>query len=118
MPHCVIEASQSLVDQFGADTLVEAVHQSAADSGLFDPEDIKTRLMPIAHYRCGSGSGRLAFIHCIVRIMPGRSEQQKAMLSNTVLNGLLSLSQQRVSLTVEVLDIDRACYSKRVLTEN
>ncbi len=44
MPHCVIECSADLARHPAVEQLVQAVHDAANSSGLFQTADIKTRL--------------------------------------------------------------------------
>ena len=62
-----------------------------------------------------TGSNKENFIHVTLRILSGRSEQDKLLLSNSVMSKLKSIQLVGASLTVEVVDIDRNSYSKQVV---
>ena len=91
-----------------------AVFSAAASSGLFEPDgrDIKVRAVAYDHYLTGPSKGD--FVHVTVRLLAGRTTEQKMRLSQTVLAQLQALALPHCSLTVEIVDIDRASYAKAV----
>ncbi|WP_128163325.1 5-carboxymethyl-2-hydroxymuconate isomerase [Vibrio chagasii] len=108
MPHCIIEHSSTIDGQ----QLNQKVFLGAMESQLFSPtgEDIKVRSLAYQHYQ--TGELKEDFVHVSVRILSGRQESDKVRLSESILNQLLTLSLSSASLTVEIIDIDRASYSK------
>ena len=110
MPHCIVEHS----DNFEPSILMESVFKGALSSGLFQYKDIKVRAMPYLHFQLGNK--RNAFIHVSLKILSGRSAQQKQSLSQGVLEVLLTLGFNSASITVEVIDIDKASYQKITLS--
>lgn len=112
MPHCIIEFSQPIIDKIEPVQLLKNVYQGALASGLFESLDIKTRAISYAYYM--TGADKQDFIHVSLRILNGRTAEQKAMLSSKVLEQLCQLKLRQISLTVEVLDIDRSSYAKHV----
>ncbi len=113
MPHCIIEYAQDVERRVPVDRLLEAVHQGALASGLFREEDIKTRALSYRHYRVGRA--RTDFVHVTVRLLSGRTAEQRAALSQSVLNALQGLGLTMISLTVEVQEIERESYAKAVV---
>lgn len=111
MPHCIIEYSKKLEDQVLLPELVQAVHSGALDSSLFSLAAIKTRAVAYDHYLVG-GEKTLDFIHVSVRILSGRTDTQKTLLSSTIFNKLKNLELTSVSLSVEILDIHTESYAK------
>ena len=111
MPHCIIEHSSTI----NAEQLNNKVFLGALNSGLFeaDGRDIKVRSIAYENYQ--TGTEKEDFIHVMVRILSGRSDTDKAMLSETVMTQLLSLSLSSASITVEVVDMDRNSYAKVVV---
>ena len=111
MPHCIIEHSSTI----NAEQLNNKVFLGALNSELFeaDGRDIKVRSIAYENYQ--TGTEKEDFIHVTVRILSGRSDTDKVMLSETVMTQLLSLSLSRASITVEVLDMDRNSYGKVVV---
>jgi 5-carboxymethyl-2-hydroxymuconate isomerase len=110
MPHIVIEHSalKNLKTEVG--TLLDAVFEAAEESGLFDADDIKARAIEYAHHR--NGRANYSFIHADIKIMPGRSSQQKSDLAGRVLKKLRALKFETCLTTVEVTDIASEHYVK------
>ncbi|MEZ8720969.1 5-carboxymethyl-2-hydroxymuconate Delta-isomerase [Vibrio pomeroyi] len=111
MPHCIIEHSSTIKP----DQLNNKVFLGALNSGLFeaDGRDIKVRSVAYEHYQ--TGTTKEDFIHVTLRILSGRSDANKATLSNTVMTQLESLSLVDASITIEVVDMDRSSYSKVIV---
>lgn len=63
---------------------------------------------------CKTASTPAYFIHVTMRILSGRNTEQKLILSKLVLESLATLTLKACSASVEVVDIDRASYSKVV----
>ena len=108
MPHCIVEHSASL----NSELIVPLVFSGAMKSELFeiDGSDIKVRA--IVYHSYLTGLEKSDFIHVTLKILSGRTVEQKQMLSKSVLDELQRLELQKCSLTVEVMDIERASYSK------
>jgi len=116
MPHCIIEHSSSL----DSNVLMPLVFNASLASSLFkkDGSDIKIRTIPFTHYQTGAlqnDVAQVAFIHVTLRILSGRKTEQKKMLSHLVLSSLEALALKASSISVEVIDIDRASYGKVVV---
>ena len=114
MPHCIIEYSSGVADYIEIGDLVAAVHQGALSSGLFDEYDIKTRAVAYAHH--STGATRDSFVHVTVRLLSGRDDAQKADLSEKLLAQIEPLLPAVVSVGVEICDMHKDSYRKRVLT--
>ena len=111
MPHCIIDYSEDIAVEI--DDLMEAVHRGAMDSGLFPEYDIKTRALAFNQHR--TGQTRDSFVHVAIHLLDGRSDAQKAGLSEGVLARIEPLLPGVVSVGVEIIDMHRASYRKRVL---
>ena len=113
MPHCIVEYSEDVAEQVSIEELVEAVHLGVFSSGLFDEYDIKTRAAGYGCYR--TGSTRDSFVHVTVRLLSGRDDAQKANLSEKLLARIEPMLPEVVSVGVEICDMHRDSYRKRVL---
>jgi 5-carboxymethyl-2-hydroxymuconate isomerase len=114
MPHCIIEYSSDVVDQVSISDLVEATYQGALSSGLFTEYDIKTRACAFQHHQTGSTQD--SFVHVAVHLLSGRNDTEKADLSEKVLAHIEPMLSGVASVGVEICDMHRPSYRKRVLT--
>lgn len=119
MPQLAIEYSSNLAGAFDARGFALHMHAlvvATVDTGL---HNCKTRLIELGHVVIGDGSPDHAMIHVDLRILSGRSEAQKQALGQAVLAALQEavsdLRTLKLQLTVEVRDLDRANYHKKVL---
>jgi 5-carboxymethyl-2-hydroxymuconate isomerase len=110
MPHCIVEHSSSL----NKNSLISLVYSGALASELFeaDGSDIKVRTLSYSNYQ--TGTEHIDFVHVTLKILSGRSIDQKTKLSQSVLKQIKVLDLSHCSISVEVVDIDRASYSKSV----
>lgn len=115
MPHCVIEYSSEIAEQVSIDTLMAAVYEAAFSSGLFPEYHIKTRAVAYDHFRIGQTKD--TFVHVNLHLLSGRDDDQKSELSEKVLAGVESLLPQVAVVSVEIIDMHRASYRKRVLDQ-
>mgnify|MGYP003627695891 CR=1 FL=1 len=112
MPHCIIEYSQKLENEVTPVKLMGAVFKGTLNSNLFEADDIKTRIIPFQHHL--TGGSKQNFIHVILKILSGRSIDQRLALSKSVLSELNKVTSTAASLTVEVVEIEKESYSKVV----
>lgn len=108
MPHLIIEYATPLDDVQG---LVDGVFDAAKASDLFGTKDIKVRAIPVDAFNTGGMSQ--AFIHVDIKLLPGRTTEQKKALSERVLDQVLSIVSEDVAVSVEVNTLDKDTYSKR-----
>ncbi len=110
MPHLIIEFSAGQASEAQIETMLDAVHQAVLHSGLFDEGHIRLRARRLEHYRLGGR--REHFIHAQCRIHSGRDDEQKRQLSEAVLQALVAQQWAARSITVEVVELERASYAK------
>ncbi|MFT2092962.1 5-carboxymethyl-2-hydroxymuconate Delta-isomerase [Paraglaciecola sp. 2405UD69-4] len=113
MPHCIVEYSKNIEEMISPQVLVKSVHQAAVDSDLFEEASIKTRALAFDYYQTGKGD--TAFIHLNIKILQGRNHQQKKALADLMLQALVDIAKSPISLTVEIVDIEKVSYKKTVL---
>lgn len=108
MPHCIIECS----DNLDCDVLTSKVYLGALDSELFEPDgsDIKVRALAYRSYVVGGL--KADFIHVTVKVLSGRTILQKVVLSKAIQAKLSELGLVSCSMTIEIVDIERASYLK------
>lgn len=115
MPHCIIEYADQALINTSQQQLIDAVLSGAKKSGLFELDHIKLRTQSYECYQKGDVKNS-AFIHVTMRILQGRTVKQRRELSEFVLFELKSLSLKAVTLTVEIIEMETASYSKAVLS--
>ncbi|NMP31277.1 5-carboxymethyl-2-hydroxymuconate Delta-isomerase [Thalassotalea sp. M1531] len=113
MPHCIIEYSADVESQTSAKTLIGQVQAGALASNLFEPEHIKLRTCCFDHSRIGTSAK--GFIHVTARVLSGRTLEQRQHLSNCLLKTLQNMSLQELSLTVEIIEMERESYNKCIV---
>jgi len=113
MPHLIIEYARDLLPEAQIMPLLQAVHQAAEQTQLFDSSHIKVRAVPVTHFLVG-GEGR-GFVHAQLRIKEGRDQKQKKHLSEQVQAALRQHLPGAFVITVEVVDMDNDTYAKSVL---
>lgn len=116
MPHCVIEYSKPLENSIHPAKLIEAVQNGAINSGLFEPSHIRARA--IAYDDFVAGYQVQNFIHVTLKILSGRDQEQKKNLSEMVLSELYKIGMGSISMTVEVKDIERETYAKKIISNH
>lgn len=113
MPHAIIEYSAGLDDDHDIHALCESTFDALAGCGVFgDPAAIKVRALPCPYFVLGSDPQ--SFAHVTVRLLPGRTGDQKASVTQAVLKALQAHLSAVGSLSVDIADLD-AAYAKRTL---
>ena len=113
MPHCIVEYAKELEQTLAIKKLLNVVHSSVFASGLFEESSIKTRAIEFTHYQTGLSD--TLFIHITLKILFGRNHQQKKDLTQLVLDKLNEVVKPPISLSVEVIDIEKVSYKKLVI---
>jgi 5-carboxymethyl-2-hydroxymuconate isomerase len=111
MPHFVIDCAKEILEKHTEQYINEQIHAVAAESGLFDANDIKVRVNPFSIYSVGNKPQ--AFIHVFASIMQGRTETQRKQLSVAVLNKLIDLFPNVPNIAMNVDEFEKATYCNR-----
>ncbi|NWF37372.1 5-carboxymethyl-2-hydroxymuconate isomerase [Mariprofundus sp. KV] len=114
MPHITVEYPEGVVDDKSVELILQTIHQSIAESGLFKADQIKARAYSFRHFTNAGGSD--PYIHIQARIKSGRDADNKKKLSEVVLAGLAPLNLPVSVVTIEIIDMDRDSYGKHVPT--
>ena len=121
MPHCILEASDNLLDEPQWEALLREINQTLIATGLFAEADIKSRLIRHDCFAVADGSPDRAFVTLNVQILSGRTDEVKAQLSEALLPVLArafprTSAGMRCSLTVQITDIHRPSYRRQIST--
>jgi len=112
MPHCIIEYSEELENKIKPTELIDKVYQGTLKSNLFEDEDIKIRTIFFKNHQ--TGNKKVDFINVTVRILSGRSQKLKTLLSNSILNEFKNINIKPISITIEICEIENESYSKLI----
>ena len=110
-----MEAAEQLdqMDDVSIEDILEAVHNTTYDSGLFAKEDIKVRVNP--YVRFDMGGTKDDFIHVFSYILEGRTEEQKAALSRSVVELLTNMFPNVTFIAMNVDEFAKANYCNKQL---
>lgn len=111
MPHFIVDCSAEVLDLHSMEYIAEQIHLVAAASELFDIGDIKVRINPFSHYSVGGK--REQFIHVFSSVMQGRTTEQRANLSKSVLEKLVTMFPNIPNIAMNVSEFEKATYCNR-----
>lgn len=111
MPHFIVDCSESILESYDEEYIIEQLYLVADDSDLFDSNDIKVRLNTFKKYSVGNT--RQDFIHVFAHIMQGRTIDQKAALSQHVVEKLTTLFPGIANIAMNISDFEKATYCNR-----
>ena len=115
MPHVTLHHSAKVRDDVEVRALLGKLHNEMAAIGEFKIEDIKSR--SVSHDPCivGDGAPENSFVHVEAAIMSGRTVEKRREVGTRLLNVLVeAVTQPKISLTVEVREMERDTYFKHV----
>ena len=108
MPHFVIDCSENVLKMKTAESMLRAVHDTAEETGLFNPRDIKTRVRPYTEFTVADDNSD--FIHVFGNIMDGRTTDQKANLSRAIVSKLKEMFPNVPVISMNVREFEKATY--------
>jgi 5-carboxymethyl-2-hydroxymuconate isomerase len=113
MPHFVIDCSPNVLELQPADKILRAVRDAAEASGLFRVVDIKVRIRTFEQSIVAGQPGD--FIHVFANIMEGRTTEQKAALSRSIVSKLVEMFPDVPTVSINIRDFEKATYMNRTL---
>lgn len=120
MPHLTLHYTDNL-EGFDPDLALARINLALAASGHFNEADIKSRALPLQHYRIGTVDGGRGFVHAQLKVMPGRDAATRNALSRSVLEALCALlpaHHPESQVCVEVAELDADAYTKQAFSAN
>ena len=111
MPHIIVEYSSNLADGVDMRGLIDDLHRTVLQSGLFEPAAVRTRAAPRSLYRIADGAPENVFLHITARIRAGRTAgDRKALGASLLQTAKDAIAAQQtpppVAVTVEVQELD------------
>ena len=117
MPHFIIDCSENILKSHSQDEIIRQVHMSAISTKLFHKNDVKVRVNLFKEYT--TGDQKEAFIHVFANIMEGRTIEQKANLSKTIVKDLALMFPSVPNIGTNVIEFERTTYfNKNMLNPN
>ena len=92
---------------------MQTVYDAAEATGLFAPNDIKVRLRPYQYFKLGKN--KKDFIHIFGNVMEGRSIEQRADLSQKIIERLNEMFPEISFLSINISEFEKATYSNKAL---
>jgi len=120
MPHLTLEYTKNLQSKIEFKEIFSKIHGEIIETGEFVLDDIKSRAICIDNYFIGNGDPEKGFVHLRISILDHRDENLKNRLSKALLQVLsnyleINTKGNKCQITVEVVNINSSCYSKKVL---
>lgn len=113
MPHITIDYTANLAGDLQPLGLPRKLHEAALALGVFPLNGLRTFARAIDHYHVGADTCDEAFIQIQVRIAPGRPEELRQRIVDTLFatteRTLAALIEKRpVGLQLEITEFDRS----------
>lgn len=116
MPHITVEYTHDLQEQIEINQLLPLIHETLlSHEGVFSASGIRSRGVMIADYFRGGDNAPIedGFVHVILKILTGRSEDVKQKVLNhllEVINNHLTeyCGHKNVALSIELFEFNSA----------
>jgi 5-carboxymethyl-2-hydroxymuconate isomerase len=93
MPHLNIEYSANLEEVLDVQALVDTIHKTALETGIFPLGGVRTRAEARKHYRIANGDLRAGYIHMMVRIGSGRDVETRKSAGDRIFAALCDFTE-------------------------
>jgi 5-carboxymethyl-2-hydroxymuconate isomerase len=94
MPHLNIEYSANLEEVLDVQALVDRIHETALETGIFPLGGVRTRAEARKFYRIANGDPRAGYIHMIVRIGSGRDLETRRSAGERIFEVLCDFTDE------------------------
>ena len=94
MPHLNIEYSANLEEALDIQALVDRIHETALETGIFPLGGVRTRAEPRTHYRIANGDPRAGYIHMMVRIGSGSEVETRRAAGDKIFDALCAFTDE------------------------
>ena len=113
MPHFIIDCSEDIIAMTPPEDIMQTVYNSAESTQLFDKGAIKVRINPYVHFNIGNTKND--FIHIFANIMEGRTTEQKAHLSKSIVMELKKMFPDVPIISINIRDFEKATYCNKLM---
>jgi 5-carboxymethyl-2-hydroxymuconate isomerase len=94
MPHLNIEYSANLEGALDIQALVDRIHETALETGIFPLGGVRTRAEARPYYRIANGDPRAGYIHMMVRIGSGREFDTRRAAGERIFEALCDFTKE------------------------
>lgn len=116
MPHFIIEEGNALTNARIRKNAIKVAIDCGEKSGIMNVNDIKIRIHSYSDFYAVDGCK--SFMHITVKLLKGRSTEQKEGLSILLRDSFAAQFSQIESISVDIRDMDSDTYKKRLLDQN
>lgn len=110
MPHIIVEYSSILKTSFSIASLLHDLHHSIDGMHNVTLDRIKTRAYASDDFLVGEDKDVSYFVHINLRLMPGRTDEQRRELSDALHKAAKPHLVRRVALTIETSELHGPSY--------
>ncbi len=112
MPHFIIECSEDVLTMQKPNQTVDAIHETALETGLFDTlKNVKVRIQAYPRFHFTNAGTQDDFIHVFGHIMGGRTTEQKVQLSESIVRKLKSMFPKVPVISMNIYEFDPDTYT-------
>jgi 5-carboxymethyl-2-hydroxymuconate isomerase len=113
MPHFILDCTENILEIHPPRQVLGAILETAFSSGLFERNDIKVRFNPCKYSLVQDGNED--FIHVFGNIMQGRTDEQKANLSKSIISKLNELFPEVPIISMNIRDFEKKSYCNKTM---
>jgi 5-carboxymethyl-2-hydroxymuconate isomerase len=115
MPHFVVHCSQDTLTHALPEQILTSISDSARETELFNPQNIKARILPFEKEYYQVAGSRSDFVHVFAYIMEGRTTAQKEQLSQLIVANLKTLLPKIPLVSINVMDFEKSTYCNNAM---
>ena len=115
MPHIILEATGNFVPKESIHQILLSLHHLLSDIAGADIDSCKSRFVQHQNYLIGEGGENKNFLHLIIRLLAGRTEEQLSTLGERAFSLLTTNCESlnaKVDITVLVEEMAKQHYYK------
>ena len=106
MPHLTVEYTANLDRRLNVPALLETLHRTASGIDAFPLAGIRTRAHRLEHYRFADGHADNQFVHVVVRLAHGRSDEVRKEAGEVLFRALCEFMQPIAEESPLALSLD------------
>jgi 5-carboxymethyl-2-hydroxymuconate isomerase len=114
LPHFIVEYTDNIKEEVNIEKLFEEIHKVLiARNTIFPIGGIRSRAIELKEYRVADGAEDDAFVHAVLKIGAGRSEEIKKDVCDALFEVMkehfsLLLSKRYLALSMELIEFSEA----------